>query len=103
MNKGGRVVTSAVADEPYDAFLMQLADEASLLEGVVGSHTNPVAALSHQAWLRSLPDAVRPLATSAEIWTAGATAMFQALVERGFIAPHEVEDALQATADVLTT
>jgi hypothetical protein len=41
--------------------------------------------------------------TPSDIWTAGATAMFQALVERGYIAPHEVESALAAIADVLTT
>jgi hypothetical protein len=29
--------------------------------------------------------------------------MFQALVERGFIAPYEVEQAIASTADVLTT
>jgi hypothetical protein len=45
----------------------------------------------------------RRTATSEDAWQAGATAMFQALVERGFIAPYEVEQAIASTADVLTT
>jgi len=94
---------SAAAPDSYEGFLMQLVSETDLLEAVVGSRVDASGTLSYQAWSQSLAApalrAVRPV----DIWTAGATAMFQALVERGFIAPHEVESALAATADVLTT
>jgi len=94
---------SAAAPDSYDGFLMQLVTETDLLEAVVGSRGDAAGALSYQAWSQSLAVPALRAVTPAEIWTAGATAMFQALVERGYIAPHDVESALAATADVLTT
>ena len=91
------------AEDSYCVYLEQFANEAGLLDAAVAVGGNAVRGLGYQAWSQSLPEGARRATTSAEIWVAGATAMFQALAERGYIAPHEVERALQATADVLTT
>jgi hypothetical protein len=87
----------------YDRFLQRLAAETSLLEAGLrhGGHGN--GELTYQAWYASLSEHGRRATTQMEVWQAGATAMFQALVERGYIAPPEVERALAATVDVLTT
>ena len=87
-----------------DDFLQQLAAETGLLEASVaqdGGHG--VGDLTYQAWSLSLSEPAQRAATLAEAWQAGATAMFQALVERGYIAPDAVERALTSTVDVLTT
>src|SRR5688572_11656822 len=96
------------AADPYDDFLddilQQLAPETGVLEASVaqdGGHG--VGDLTYQAWSLSLPESALRAATLVEAWQAGATAMFQALVERGYIAPDAVERALASTADVLTT
>lgn len=94
---------NAAAPDSYDGFLLQLVSETELLDAVVGSRGEPAGALSYQAWSQSLATPALRAVTPSDIWTAGATAMFQALVERGYIAPHEVESALAAIADVLTT
>jgi hypothetical protein len=91
------------AEDLYGGFLRQFANDAGLLDAAVALGGNAVCGLGYQAWSQSLPEHARRASTGAEIWVAGATAMFQALVERGYIVPHEVESALQATADVLTT
>ena len=94
---------SAAAQDSYEGFLMQLVSETDLLEAVVGTRGDPAGALSYQAWSQSLATPALRAVTPSDIWAAGATAMFQALIERGYIAPHDVESALAATADVLTT
>jgi hypothetical protein len=94
---------NAAANKSYEGFLMQLVSETDLLEAVVGSPGQPAGELSYRAWSQSLAVSAPRAPTPADIWTAGATAMFQALVERGYIGPRDVESALAATADVLTT
>ena len=59
-------------------------------------------ALSYQSWLHSLSDRARRTLSPEEAWEAGATTMFQALVERGFVPAHDVERALASTLDVLS-
>ena len=58
--------------------------------------------LSYRAWLLSLSEHARKTLSPEEAWEAGATTMFQALVERGFVAAQDVERALAGTLDVLS-
>ena len=51
-------------------------------------------------WLDSLPDDEREALFHCEAWNAGAIAMLDALVERGFISSAYIEDAKKATADI---
>jgi hypothetical protein len=93
-------------DDFLDDILQQLAPETGVLEASVaqdGGHGVGVGDLTYQAWSLSLPESALRATTLVEAWQAGATAMFQALVERGYIAPDAVERALASTADVLTT
>ena len=64
--------------------------------------TGTAEALSYQSWLHSLSDRARRALSPEEAWEAGATTMFQALVERGFVPAHDVERALASTLDVLS-
>ena len=99
---------NARAADSYDNFLdgilQQLATETGVPQTSVaedGGHG--VGDLTYQAWSLSLSESAQRTSTLAEAWQAGATAMFQALVERGYIVPHAVERALASTDDVLTT
>ena len=86
-----------------DDFLQQLAAETGMLEASVAQDDRRgVGDLTYQAWSLSLSESALRTSTLAEAWRAGATAMFQALVERGYIVPHAVERALASTDDVLT-
>lgn len=51
-------------------------------------------------WLGSLPDDEREALACCDAWNASATAMLDALVERGFISSAYIEDAKKATADI---
>ena len=93
---------NATTPDSYDSFLEQVATEASLLDAS-SQRGHGTDGLTYQAWSRALSEHARRTTTLADAWQAGATAMFQALVERGYIAPHEVERAVASTADVLTT
>ena len=99
---------NARAADSYDGFLddflQQLAAETGVLEASVAQDGgNGVGDLTYQAWSLSMSESALRATTFGEAWQAGATAMFQALVERGYIAPDAVERALASTADVLTT
>ena len=94
---------NATTPDSYDSFLEQVATEASLLEVGTTQRAHDIGGLSYQAWSLALSEYARRTTTLADAWQAGATAMFQALVERGYIEPHEVERAVASTADVLTT
>ena len=99
---------NARAAESYDGFLddflQQLAAETGELEASVAQDDrHGVGDLTYKAWSLSLSESAQRTPTLAEAWQAGATAMFQALVERGYIVPLAVERALASTADVLTT
>lgn len=52
-------------------------------------------------WLNTIPEDERDTLTITEIWKAGATAMLEALIDRGYIgmdyealARHEVQDII---------
>jgi hypothetical protein len=94
---------NAATTDTFEDFLKQLATETSLLEASDAQSGNGIGRLTYQAWSLSLPESARRAVTFAEVWQAGATAMFQALVERGYIAPGDVERALTSTVDVLAT
>jgi hypothetical protein len=94
---------SAPTPDPYDDFLLRVAAEARLLEASVGADAARPGRLTYQAWSLALPERARHAIGPADAWQAGATAMFQALAERGYIAPGEVVTALASTLDVLTT
>ena len=94
---------NAATTDTFEDFLKQLATETSLLEAIDAQGGNGIGRLTYQAWSLSLPESARRAVTFAEVWQAGATAMFQALVERGYIAPGDVERALTSTVDVLAT
>ena len=101
---------NARAADSYDGFLdhflQQLGAETGVLEAeasVAQDGGHDVGDLTYQAWSLSLSEPALRATTLVEAWQAGATAMFQALVERGYIAPDAVERALTSTADVLTT
>jgi hypothetical protein len=89
--------------ECYEAFSRQFAEEVLRMSATVRKSAREPSGLSYEAWCLSMSEYARRTATSEDAWQAGATAMFQALVERGFIAPYEVEQAIASTADVLTT
>ena len=93
---------NATTPDSYDSFLEQVATEASLLDAS-SPRGHGTDGLTYEAWSLALSEYARRTTTLADAWQAGATAMFQALVERGYIAPHEVERAVASTADVLTT
>jgi hypothetical protein len=93
---------NATTRDSYDSFLEQVATEASLLDAS-SQRGHGTEGLTYQAWSLALSEYARRTTTLADAWQAGATAMFQALVERRYIAPHEVERAVASTADVLTT
>ena len=104
----GWYAMNARAGNSYDGFLddflQQLAAETGVLEASVAQDDrHGVGDLTYQAWSLSLSESALRTSTLAEAWQAGATAMFQALVERGYIVPHAVERALASTDDVLTT
>jgi len=103
----GWYAMNARAGDSYDGFLddflQQLAAETGMLEASVAQDDRRgVGDLTYQAWSLSLSESALRTSTLAEAWQAGATAMFQALVERGYIVPHAVERALASTDDVLT-
>ena len=56
--------------------------------------------MTFSEWLDSLPDDEREALTFCDAWSAGAIAMLDALVERGFISSAYIEDAKKATADI---
>ena len=96
------------AADSYDAFLdgilQQLAAETGVLDASIAQDDGHCDGdLTYQAWSLSLSEPALRATTIAEAWQAGATAMFQTLVERGYIAPDAVERALASTDDVLTT
>ena len=51
-------------------------------------------------WLGSLPDDEREALACSDAWSAGAIAMLDALVERGFISSAYIADAKKATSDI---
>ena len=56
--------------------------------------------MTFSEWLDSLPDDEREALACCDAWNAGAIAMLDALVERGFISSAYIEDAKKATADI---
>ena len=91
-----------------EALVAQLAERIASQPGWVrvavdGADAARPGRLTYQAWSLALPERARHATGPADAWQAGATAMFQALAERGYIAPDEVETALASTLDVLTT
>jgi hypothetical protein len=94
---------TAPTAESYARFLERLAKEASLLEtaGEALEAGEAGSGLTFESWSLALSERTWPNATLRDAWQAGATAMFQALVERGYLAPHEAERAMAATNDVL--
>jgi len=56
--------------------------------------------MTFSEWLDSLPDDEREALACCDAWNAGAIAMLDALVERGFISSAYIEDAKKAMADI---
>ena len=52
-------------------------------------------------WIDSIPEDERDLISTSDGWKAGATAMLEALIERGHIGQRYVEEARLGTADII--